>query len=149
MNIYDQVKSNFSKAYGYSKNSTVQNQVRQLLLVQTINHSKLVNYNHTDTILNLGVRDFSEPLELSKIFCANKIDVCDIVLPKNSANIDNINTFKLNFDKDLELISGNYDLVFSNMSFQWSQNLELLIKNISNKLNNRAILAFSIVLDNN
>ncbi|MFV9924779.1 MAG: biotin synthase [Francisella endosymbiont of Hyalomma scupense] len=149
MNIYDQVKSNFSKACEYSKNSTIQNQVRQLLLAQTIKHSKLVNYNHTDTILNLGVRDFSEPLELSKIFCANKIDVCDIVLPKSSTNIDNINTFKLNFDKDLELISDNYDLVFSNMSFQWSQNLKLLIKNISSKLNNRAILAFSTVLDNN
>ena len=35
------------------------------------------------------------------------------------------------------------------MLFQWSQNLKLLIKNISSKLNNRAILAFSTVLDNN
>jgi malonyl-CoA O-methyltransferase len=35
------------------------------------------------------------------------------------------------------------------MSFQWSQNFETLIENISQKLNNHSILAFSTVLDKN
>lgn len=61
----------------------------------------------------------------------------------------NINTLKLNFDTDLRLLKNSYDLIFSNMSFQWSQDIELLIKNLATKLNNRAILAFSTVLDNN
>lgn len=83
MNIYNQVKSNFAKATDYSKNSTIQNQVRQLLLEQTLNYSRLVSYNHTNNILNLGVRDLSEPLELNRIFSAKQIDACDITLPKN------------------------------------------------------------------
>ncbi|MBK2356746.1 methyltransferase domain-containing protein [Francisella hispaniensis] len=149
MDIYDQVRSNFAKATEYSKNSTIQNQVRQLLLEQTLNYSRLVNYNHIDIILNLGVRDLSEPLELNKIFSPNQIDACDIALSKNSYSISSINMLKLNFDKDLRLLRNDYDLIFSNMSFQWSQNTEKLIRNLSKKLNNRAILAFSTVLDNN
>ncbi|MBY7733523.1 biotin synthase [Francisella philomiragia] len=148
MNIYDQVKSNFAKATDYSKNSTIQNQVRQLLLEQTLNYSRLVSYNHTNNILNLGVRDLSEPLELDRIFSAKQIDACDIALPKGSKHT-NINTLKLNFDTDLRLLKNSYDLIFSNMSFQWSQDIESLIKNLAKKLNNRAILAFSTVLDNN
>ncbi|MEY8714476.1 biotin synthase [Francisella philomiragia] len=148
MNIYDQVKSNFAKATDYSKNSTIQNQVRQLLLEQTLNYSRLVSYNHTNNILNLGVRDLSEPLELNRIFSAKQIDACDIALTKNS-KYTNINTLKLNFDTDLRLLKNSYDLIFSNMSFQWSQDIETLIKNLAKKLNNRAILAFSTVLDNN
>ncbi|MWW87916.1 biotin synthase, partial [Francisella tularensis] len=77
MSIYDQIRGNFSKATEYSKNSAIQNQVRQLLLEQTLNYSRLVNYNHINIILNLGVRDLSEPLELNRIFSPNQIDACD------------------------------------------------------------------------
>ncbi|AHH46641.1 biotin synthase [Francisella tularensis subsp. holarctica PHIT-FT049] len=149
MSIYDQIRGNFSKATEYSKNSAIQNQVRQLLLEQTLNYSRLVNYNHINIILNLGVRDLSEPSELNRIFSPNQIDACDIALSKNSHNMSNIKMLKINFDKDLRLLKNDYDLIFSNMSFQWSQNIEKLIRNLTKKLNNRAILAFTILLDKN
>ncbi|ASG68293.1 biotin synthase [Francisella halioticida] len=149
MDIYNEVKTNFSKANEYSKKCTVQNKVRQMLLAQTLKYSKLLNYNHINNILNLGVRDLSEPLELKKTFNPEKIDIGDIALPKNSTAIKNLNAFKLNFDKDLNIISNDYDLIFSNMSFQWSQNFEELTQNIAKKLNNYSILAFSTILDNN
>ncbi|MDE5018636.1 biotin synthase, partial [Francisella tularensis subsp. holarctica] len=55
MSIYDQIRGNFSKATEYTKNSAIQNQVRQLLLEQTLNYTRLVNYNHINIILNLVV----------------------------------------------------------------------------------------------
>ncbi|MDE4978522.1 biotin synthase, partial [Francisella tularensis subsp. holarctica] len=62
MSLYYKMRGNFSKDTEYSKNSDIQNQVRQLLLEQTLNYSRFVNYNHINIILNLGVRDLSEPL---------------------------------------------------------------------------------------
>ncbi|WP_150467369.1 biotin synthase [Francisella sp. SYW-9] len=149
MDLYNKVEINFSNASQYTQKSSIQNKVRQMLLAETLRYSKLLNYNHIDKILNLGVRDLNEPLELNKTFNPNKIDIGDIAPPQNSKNIKNLNTYKLNFDKDLNIVGNDYDLVFSNMSFQWSQHFEHLIKNISNKLNNNSILAFSTILDNN
>lgn len=149
MDLYNKVEINFSNANQYTQKCSIQNKVRQILLAETLRYSKLLNYNHIYKILNLGVRDLSEPLELNKTFNPNKIDIGDIAPPQNSKNIKNLNAYKLNFDKDLNIVANDYDLIFSNMSFQWSQNFENLIKNISGKLNNYSILAFSTILDNN
>lgn len=149
MDIYNKVETNFSNANQYTQKSSIQNKVRQLLLAETLKYSKLLNYNHIHKILNLGVRDLSEPLELNKAFNPNKIDIGDIAPPQNFNSIKNLNTYKLNFDKDLDIVANDYDLIFSNMSFQWSQDFKSLIENIASKLNNRSILAFSTILDDN
>ncbi|MDE4996785.1 biotin synthase, partial [Francisella tularensis subsp. holarctica] len=78
--------------------------VRQLLLEQTLNYSRLVYYNHINIILNLGVSDLSEPLELNRIFSPNQIDACDISLSKKSHNMSNIKMLKINFYKYLRLL---------------------------------------------
>ncbi|MED7818859.1 MULTISPECIES: biotin synthase [unclassified Francisella] len=149
MDIYNKVETNFSNANQYTQKSSIQNKVRQLLLAETLKYSKLPNYNHIHKILNLGVRDLSEPFELNRAFNPNKIDIGDIAPPQNSNSIKNLNTYKLNFDKDLDIVANDYDLIFSNMSFQWSQDFKNLIENIASKLNNRSILAFSTILDDN
>ena len=149
MDLYNKVKTKFYNANQYTQKCSIQNKVKQILLAETLRHSKPTNFHRINKILNLGVRDISEPLELKDIFNPSQIDIGDIAPPQNTKNIDNINIYKLNFDKDLDMVCDNYDLIFSNMSFQWSQDFRNLIKNTSNKLNGHSILAFSTTLDNN
>ncbi|MDE4996805.1 biotin synthase, partial [Francisella tularensis subsp. holarctica] len=75
-----------------------------------------------------------------------QIDACDISLSKNSHIMSNIKMLKINFDKVLRLLKNDYDLIFSNMSFQWSQIIEKLIRNLTKKLYNSEFFYFSTLL---
>ncbi|QIV94650.1 biotin synthase [Allofrancisella frigidaquae] len=149
MDKYNKIKQNFFYANEYSNNATVQNLVRKQLLNISL---EFVN-TPVNNILCLGMRSTSELLELNNMFQPNTLDIVDLALP-NLSNSQvykdkNINLFELNFDQDLHLLTKNYDLIFSNMSFQWSNNLNNLISNLKRKLNNKSLLTFTTLLSGN
>ncbi|AJC48973.1 hypothetical protein SD28_04655 [Allofrancisella guangzhouensis] len=149
MNKYNKIKQNFFYANEYSNNATVQTLVRKQLLNISL---EFVN-TPVNNLLCLGVRNTSELLELNNTFQPNTLDIVDLALPNLSNsqiyNVKNISFFELNFDQDLHLLTKSYDLIFSNMSFQWSNNLNNLISNLKRKLNSKSLLAFSTLLSGN
>ena len=79
------------------------------------------------------------------------LDILDICIPDDLKKHPDVNKyFNLNFDHDMDLINDNsYDMILSNMSLQWSNDFNKVVKNISHKLMKRGILAFSVLLDEN
>ena len=148
MSNYECIKTKFSHVDYYIKNAIVQKNVRGKLINKCKN---ILRKNSIESILNIGVRDINEPIDLYNKFSPKKIDVIDLTLK----NIDkatkgkNISFHELNFDYDLDKLSQNYDLIFSNMSIQWSNDLNKLLKVLEQKLNQGSILAFSTLLDEN
>ncbi|MFC4891711.1 biotin synthase [Pseudofrancisella aestuarii] len=148
-NVYEKVKHKFSSTKDYNTNSIVQNNVKEQLL--DISY-KLVENIKISNILNLGIRNMSEPLELYNKFNPKKLDIADLTLANittENFSKQNINFFELNFDEELHLLNSKYDLIFSNMSFQWSKDLNELIKNLEAKLNEKSVLSFTTLLSDN
>lgn len=148
MNKYKNIKDNFSSTDSYTKNAIVQTNVRENLITKCLDNLKMRNIKN---ILNIGVRDISEPIELQNRFLAKQIDVIDLTLENISEQTKNKNiTFhELNFDKDLDKLPQKYDLIFSNMSLQWSKDLNKLLETLNKKLNEQSMFAFSTLLEKN
>lgn len=75
------------------------------------------------------------------------IDIAPLLLLKANQRLHkfNIKLFEESFD-DFHFTPLLFDLIFSNMSLQWSINLESTLLNLSPHLSQRGILAFSIPL---
>ena len=148
MNNYECIKTKFSDLDSYDKNAIVQKDVRNNLINRCKN---ILRENNLESILNIGVRSIDEPIELYNKFSPKKINVADLTLKNisDSKKSRNISFYELNFDQDLDKLPQNYDLIFSNMSLQWSSNLNKLLQSLEQKLDNQSILAFSTLLEKN
>ncbi len=141
---YSIIKNNFAKASSsYISNAIVQKNIQNTLLKSS---TFLTNVN---TILNIGIRDISEPNKLSSIFDNAKIDAIDITLDGISTDNDNISLHQLNYDTELDSLPSEYDLVFSNMSLQWTKDFPSLIKKLRYKIKPNGYLIFSVPIAGN
>ena len=148
MNNYLYIKDKFSNADLYTKNAIVQKDTRENLIDKC---QDLLKIDNIESILNIGVRDIDEPIELHNKFSPKRIDVIDLTLKNISkpTKTENIFFHELNYDQDLYKLPQKYDFIFSNMSIQWSKDLNKLLGILKQKLNEGSTLAFSTLLENN
>jgi malonyl-CoA O-methyltransferase len=146
MHDYKNIEHNFKNSDKYESAAIVQNSTRSKML------AKINLYgNECKQIMNLGVRGSKEISQICTSLDVNSIDILDICIPNNLKNHPRVNNhFNLNFDYGMDVIKDNsYDLVFSNMSLQWSKDFNKVIENISKKIIGNGMLAFSVLLDDN
>lgn len=151
MHLYQNIRNNFyTKSDIYIKNATVQQTTKKILIDNLDKYYRRLNNSNIYNILNIGVRDSIEPMLLLERFKAQNVDAIDITLDNININeYKNINFHELNFDTDLSVLNKKFQLIFSNMSLQWSSSLDNLFINLYEKLDNNGILAFSTLLSDN
>ena len=147
MHNYRNIKQNFKNADKYESSAVVQNKTRALMLGKVQNTYKR-DYKQ---VMNIGVRSNKEVSQICTSLGIESLNILDICIPNDLKKSPDVNKyFNLNFDHDMDLINDNsYDIILSNMSLQWSNDFNKVVKNISHKLIKRGILAFSVLLDEN
>jgi malonyl-CoA O-methyltransferase len=144
----DKIRDCFNKAQeSYDHHCDIQIQTS----ISLINELKKLNLNPKN-IIDLGCGTGITTKYLINLYKTYHkfyaIDIADKLLSKARIRLEEYNiVFK---EISLEAFFTNkdlsYDLVFSNMVFQWSDNLGDVLEKIYRNLNSQAILAFSIVL---
>ena len=125
----------------YDENAIVQKEVAIKLADNIFEFYKKKEY---DSILELGCGTGIFTREYLKKIKSNSLTLNDFFNTKDYLNDINYTDF---LQGDMrESINNNYDIIISSSSFQWIDNLDFFIKNLSFKTNN---LAFSIYLDGN
>ena len=131
----------------YDLNCHVQIQAGQFLI------DKLKNYQiHYDQALDVGCgTGMITKRLLEELYCNHLlgIDFSNNLLEIAQGRLVRYNADLIEFDFDQFLCQTHqkrYDLIFSNMSLQWSDELALCIKQIYNHLSPNGIFAFSIPL---
>ncbi len=138
------VKKRFSKSLStYEDNAIVQKLMAEKLI-------KLLNKNNFDNILEIGCATGVLTKEIKKNIKYKNLTVNDIV-SKAKNYIDKLSSDITFISGDIEKleITEQYDLIISNASLQWCNNIEKTIDKLVNSLNNNGILAFSIFGDEN
>lgn len=138
------VKRRFSKSLStYEDNAIVQKLMAEKLI-------KLLNKKHFDNILEIGCATGVLTKEIKKNIQYKNLTVNDIV-SKAKNYIDKLSSDITFISGDIETleITEQYDLIISNASLQWCNDIEKTIDKLVNSLNNNGILAFSIFGDEN
>lgn len=125
----------------YDENAIIQKKVAENL---TNFISKKFNNQKFDKVIELGCGTGIFTREFLKKFEINEIDLNDCFNTRDYFKEINYKNFIC--DDMNEAIIKNYDIVISSSSFQWIEDLERLILNISKKSEK---LAFSIYVDGN
>lgn len=125
----------------YDENAIIQKKVAENL---TNFISKKFNNQKFDKVIELGCGTGIFTREFLKKFEINEIDLNDCFNTRDYFKEINYKNFIC--DDMNEAIIKNYDIVISSSSFQWIEDLEKLIENISKKSEK---LAFSIYIDGN
>ncbi len=138
------VKRRFKKSFTtYDNNAVVQKCTAKELI-------KLLPSREFDYIFETGcatgilTKEIKQNLTFKK-FCANDIveeakQYIDLIIPDN--------TFIFGDIEEIEL-KDKYDLIISNASLQWCNDIKSVIKKLYSSLNDRGILLFSVFSDNN
>ena len=132
------VKSRFQKNLKtYSENSIVQEEMANKLV-------NLLTHNSYDSVLELGCGSGILTKKLNNKIKFNNYTAIDIV-EDCKEYIDKINQDIKFVQSDIEEMDLNekYDLIISNATFQWVENLECFIKSLKKQLNPNGILVFS------
>ena len=125
MKCYDKIKHAFSENINeYNQLSTTQEKVKQQLISKV---SQLANTSVSCKLLNIGIRDIDEPIQLKKVLNVQSIDAIDISLQNIKSSDSTINLYEMNFDKDLQGLDKKYEIIFIN-------------GNKNNKLNSNRVL---------
>ena len=125
----------------YDENAIIQKKVAENL---TNFISKKFNNQKFDKVIELGCGTGIFTREFLKKFEINEIDLNDCFNTRDYFKEINYKNFIC--DDMSDAINQNYDIVISSSSFQWIEDLEKLIENISKKSEK---LAFSIYIDGN
>ncbi len=139
------IKNNFSQASSfYNQNAHIQREVTKKLINLLEENCSKSNVNYQRTLdLGCGSGFFLEYIRNHDNY--GKIINYDI--SKQMLNISqksNINSLSVQGDMDfLPFKKNSFDLIFSAFSIQWSQNINLLIKELFNLLENDGIMALS------
>lgn|SRR3990167_3965531 len=145
-NIKYNIKSNFNRSYEtYDDNCYVQIQAARSLI------SKLKKYNvNYNCVIDLGCGTGITTEILANTIQYNQFQCVDFAsrlleIARRRLSNYNIDAIELDFD-EIDYQPKHYDLVFSNMSLQWSKDLTIVIKQIYNHLVKNGIFAFSLPL---
>lgn len=125
----------------YDENAIIQKKVAENL---TNFISKKFNNQKFDKVIELGCGTGIFTREFLKKFEINEIDLNDCFNTKDY--FKGIDYKRFICDDMNKAVDQNYDIVISSSSFQWIEDLEKLIENISKKSEK---LAFSIYIDGN
>lgn len=125
----------------YDENAIIQKKVAENL---TNFISKKFNKKKFDKVIELGCGTGIFTREFLKKFEINEIDLNDCFNTRDYFKEIEYKNFIC--DDMNDAINQNYDIVISSSSFQWIEDLEKLIENISKKSEK---LAFSIYIDGN
>lgn len=146
MNEVEKIKSHFNKAdHSYDSHCQLQMTVGENLINFIKHHS-----HSYPRIMDLGCGTGIVSQRFASEFSHQEfhaIDIANSLLAKAKTRLLPIgaNVYETDFD-DLPPYHQAFDLVFSNMSLQWSANLTTTLQNLKNILNPQAIIAFSIPL---
>lgn len=140
-----EVKRCFNKAFStYDANCHAQRAVGQKLIYLLKNHSG--NYKK---IIDLGCGTGLITKELSENFFLQQLTAIDIaphLLAIAKLRLEkNVEFIEADFDQ-LSLSFKSYDLIFSNMSLQWSNDLSTSSKIMYQHLSSKGLFAFSLPL---
>jgi len=145
-NPYVGIQKAFEKAlYTYDDEAIVQRQASNLLI------DCLVHFKSSfQQVLDLGCGTGLITTQLCKAFTIASLhinDLSQVLLDKAYHRLQSFQPKALlfNFDQSWQC-KGLYDLIFSNMAFQWSFNSHKLFDKCYHQLNNNGILAFSLPL---
>jgi malonyl-CoA O-methyltransferase len=144
----------FSKAANtYDSNAGLQAAVGDRLIQLVFDY---INSVDISSVLDLGVgTGLVTSRLLGQLNHTTQLTVCDLsyaMLTHTRARFNNLNTnhisyFQADFDKLPLSNNSGFDLIFSNMSLQWSENLFNLIDRLKSLLSDRGVLALSIPLE--
>lgn len=143
-NPYVGIQRAFEKAlHTYDDEAIIQQQVSTLLLAHLV-HFKI----SSQRVLDLGCGTGLMTMQLCKALHISSLDINDlsqVLLDKAHHRLQSFQPKPLlfNFDQTWNC-KNSYDLIFSNMAFQWSFNILKLFKKCYNQLNKNGILAFSL-----
>lgn len=131
-------KLNFDKYYdSYNKTATVQKKVANNLL-------KYISKNNYNSVIELGCGTGIFTNLFVKQINYNSLDLNDYFDTTKYFTDITYNNFITGDMSNLQL--KNYDLIISSSAFQWIENFEIFIKNLSQYSNE---LVFSIYIKNN
>ena len=119
--------------------------------------SELINYlikfdkNSYENILDLGCGTGLTTQKLLESIQCKKSDACDFAQNLLLLAMKRLKDFDtVIYDSDFHEVlnkNKNYDLIFSNMSFQWCLDIKILLSLIYQKLKVNGVLCFSIPLN--
>lgn len=143
---YSNIQKSFEKALrSYDDEAVVQRQAGNCL----IDHLSQIKAPHQQ-ILDLGCGTGLVTRDLCERFPSASLHINDFSPLLLKVAYDRLKTFHVNpllfnFDQRWKCYS-LYDLIFSNMAFQWSFDIYELLRRCYNHLNKNGILAFSLPL---
>ena len=138
------IKKRFSrKLNSYNENAKIQKQMAESLINSLISHYSKQKY---DNVLEIGCgTGLLTELAIKNLVFDNytAVDIvpdCENYVKKISSDIDFFSNDVENF---INTTQNKYDLILSNASFQWIENLPDFIHKLVKKLNENGILLFS------
>ena len=133
------IKKRFAKSLPTYKESAV---VQEIMAENLVNMLPKECY---DNILELGcgcgllTKRIADNLNFKKYYAVDMVGECQKYIHEISENIDFIQT-----DIEEFILSETVDLILSNASLQWLDDLEIFVKKMNDNLNNKGIFGFTV-----
>ncbi|MBY0502140.1 MAG: methyltransferase [Alphaproteobacteria bacterium] len=143
---YDGIQKSFEKAlYTYDHEAIIQLQASQYLI-----HSVVSISSYHQKVMDLGCGSGLVTSNLCNALCFDSLhlnDLSPLLLEKayHRLGFFKPNALLFNFDKPWDCYE-TYDLIFSNMAFQWSFDIQALFDECFSHLTRAGLLAFSLPL---
>ncbi|MBV9576813.1 MAG: methyltransferase domain-containing protein [Gammaproteobacteria bacterium] len=132
-------------AHEYDEHNHLQN-ITGTKLIKLISHQSNQIKNLIDLGCGTGVvtKQLAESLNYKNLYA---IDIAEKALAITKINLREMGAhiYQENFD-NLNTFNQTFDLVFANMSLQWSQDLFSTLSHITTKMNSQGIMAISLPL---
>ncbi|OJV13625.1 MAG: hypothetical protein BGO27_03310 [Alphaproteobacteria bacterium 33-17] len=143
---YQKIKECFNKAYAtYDDYAVIQKKIGNKLIELLVNTKQ-----SPKNIIDLGCGTGFITNHIASVFNGFEkfyaIDIANQMLEKAKEKLEENIVIKEHSFDEIDFFNEEFDLVFANMSLQWSENLEATIKHIHENLKSGGILAFSLPL---
>jgi len=134
------INSRFAKTLSsYDENAKIQKRMAQRLI-------EFLPSQQFGSILEIGcgtgflTKFVTEKLEYKSYKAIDIVEECKPYIKKINSEIEFINA---DIEDEIKNLQGNFDLIISNAALQWTDNFEIIIKDLYSKLNPNGVLLFS------